>query len=126
MPTRPLGPCGDPTCPERATNRGYCATHRAARTAEYEEGRGSSSARGYDRKWRAYRTSFLGDLANLYCAGYPGVGTCLKTSTEVDHIVPVKGPEDPLFWEPTNHQGLCHDCHSRKTVVDGRWTGRGR
>ena len=79
---------------------------------------------GYDRKWRAYRESFLADLANLYCKGYPVKGSCLKTSTEVDHIVPVKGHQDPLFWEPTNHQGLCHDCHSRKTVDDGRWKGR--
>ena len=119
MPNRPLGPCRDPSCPDRAVKAGRCAAHQAEDTRRYEQGRESSSARGYDRRWRRYRDRFLGDVANLFCA------TCGLPALEVDHIVPVvDGPKDPLFWAPTNHQALCHDCHSRKTVADGRWKGR--
>ena len=66
----------------------------------------------------------MGDVRNLFCVGYPEKGSCHLPTMEVDHIVPVDGPQDPLFWDESNHQGLCHDCHSRKTVDDGRWKGR--
>ncbi len=41
-------------------------------------------------------------------------------ATDVDHIVPVTGPDDPRFWAPANHQSLCHDCHSAKTARGDR------
>jgi len=41
----------------------------------------------------------------------------LTPSTVVDHIQPVKGPEDPAFWDPRNHQALCRSCHSAKTAA---------
>lgn len=41
-------------------------------------------------------------------------------ATEVDHITPVSGPDDPLFWDDKNHQGLTHSCHSRKTMSELR------
>lgn len=41
-------------------------------------------------------------------------------ATEVDHIIPVTGPDDPLFWEESNHQPLTHECHSRKTMAELR------
>lgn len=43
---------------------------------------------------------------------------CRQPAEEVDHIIPVTGPDDPLFWEPSNHQGLTKACHSRKTARD--------
>jgi len=40
----------------------------------------------------------------------------------VDHIVPPKDKNDPLFYEPTNHQSLCWDDHRRKhRRDDGKW-----
>lgn len=36
---------------------------------------------------------------------------------DVDHIVAVNGPADPLFWDRKNHQGLCESCHSYKTAT---------
>lgn len=39
-------------------------------------------------------------------------------SKEVDHIIPVDGPNDPRFWDHKNHQGLTHECHSRKTMIE--------
>jgi len=50
-----------------------------------------------------------------------------EPTTDIDHIVPVTGPDDPLFWREDNHQPLCHACHSYKTATQdgglGRWGG---
>ena len=88
-----------------------------------DRGRGSAAARGYDRRWRAYRASFL--------ARYPLCGhrppdapptedsVCQRerrvvAATVVDHIAPVRGREDPRFYDAANHQALCDLCHNRK------------
>jgi 5-methylcytosine-specific restriction endonuclease McrA len=39
-------------------------------------------------------------------------------SQMTDHIVPVHGPKDPLFWIHSNHQGLSNMCHQIKTRED--------
>ena len=45
-------------------------------------------------------------------------------ATMIDHIIPVHqgvgelcGPNDPLFWEPWNHQPLCRQHHAIKTTT---------
>lgn len=64
---------------------------------------------------------FLGE--HPLCLKCEEVGI-VKGSTDVDHIKPA-GPNDPLFWEPTNHQALCHKHHSEKTAKeDGGWGNR--
>ena len=89
--------------------------HRPQRLPKHDH-RLSAHRRGYTRKWAKYAKWFLAQPENVLCA-LPG---CHQPSTDVDHIVPVSGPDDPLFWEPTNHQALCHPHHSRKTVrTDG-------
>ena len=45
-------------------------------------------------------------------------------ATDVDHIIPVEGPLDPLFWDETNWQSLCHPHHSRKTNAEDGGFGR--
>jgi len=42
-----------------------------------------------------------------------------KPSTDVDHIIPHRGDEK-LFWDETNWQALCHECHGVKTAKEGR------
>lgn len=101
--------------PGAATDR---AT-RAARSIEdaaggYDARRGSSSARGYDWRWRKYSES--------YRRKHPLCVTCLAQGVPaaaevVDHIEPHKG-DMALFWEPANHQALCKPCHDRKTVME--------
>lgn len=44
-------------------------------------------------------------------------------ATDVDHIVPHKGNKR-LFWDRSNWQPLCHECHSRKTVLEDGGFGR--
>ena len=62
-----------------------------------------------------YRESYLRN--NPLCAHCDKEGR-LTLATQVDHIQPVSGPDDPLFWEPTNHQPLCQSHHSQKTRAE--------
>jgi len=33
----------------------------------------------------------------------------------VDHVIPIHGANDPLFWDPDNWQSLCLQCHGLKS-----------
>lgn len=114
MPTRPLGPCTTPGCPGRATHNGKCAEHAAALRAAYEQTRPSATERGYDSAWRVLR--------HRYLKAHPTCVQCGQPATDVDHITPRRqGGTD----EWSNLQGLCRECHSRKTALhDGRWDGK--
>lgn len=122
MPARPKRPCAHPGCPE-LVERGWCSTHAAERaererekTRAYDRRRGSSTARGYDWRWRKYSERFLWKHPVCACG-------CGQPAEEVDHIEPVTGPDDPRFWDPTNHQALSKTCHSRKTARENRGFG---
>lgn len=120
MALAPLKPCRSVGCPA-LTRDGYCPRHLSAeKNTAKKYGRGkygqrpSSSARGYDGRWKRYRL--------VYLAEHPWCKICLdmgihEPATDVDHVVPHKG--DPTrFWDPENHQGLCASCHSRKTASE--------
>lgn len=115
MPSRPPRPC--PKCGTATTGR-YCERH-TGEARRYDRERGSAAKRGYDRRWRKYTAWFLAQPENRICRC-----GCGRLSREVDHIKPVTGPDDPMFWEPTNHQGLTHECHSRKTASENGGFGR--
>ncbi len=67
-------------------------------------------ARGYTRKWEAYRLRFLAKhpLCELHLKD---VGIYV-VATVVDHIQPHKG-DMKLFWQASNHRALCKPCHDR-------------
>jgi len=73
-----------------------------------------TAERGYDARWQRYSKRYL--VLNPYCC------KCGDRSTKTDHIIPHKGPGDPNFWNPLNHQPMCARCHGRKS---GREGGRG-
>lgn len=95
----------------------------ACRGAGRGDRRLSSTKRGYDYRWQQYRETFL--AANPLCVDpdkqHVGV---LKLATDVDHIEPVSGAEDTRFWDETNHQPLCHECHGYKTATHDGGYGR--
>lgn len=124
MPSKPKRPCS--RCGKLATGTCACQVSRVASERKaYDQDRGSAHKRGYTSRWTNY--------SKLYRRNHPLCVSCLSvgklTSVEhgghVDHILPVSGPGDPLFWEPTNHQSLCHACHSVKTArEDGGFANR--
>lgn len=122
---RPRRPCARPGCREWATDASsYCPLHFAEwqerRQKEREEQRQSylrqcdkrresPAKRGYNSAWNTARKGYL--IQNPICV------MCGRPATEVDHIIPHKG-DYKLFWDVTNWQSLCHECHSQKTYSE--------
>ena len=76
---------------------------------------GASPDRIRGRKWQAIRRRILArDPICIECRAR-GKVTAASVSTVVDHI---KGLAEGGSNEDTNLQGLCHDCHSRKTEAE--------
>ena len=120
MALKPLRPCRHTGCHE-LTRDGYCEKHRREKQQRYDRQRGSSTKRGYGGRWQRYRKRFLAENPLcVKCRENNGI----EPSTDVDHIVAVSGPDDPLFWDPDNHQALCHSCHSAKTAKEDGGFGR--
>lgn len=118
-PRRPLRPCAHGGCPALVES-GRCTEHQqhqVEKTRAADRRRGSSTARGYGARWRRYRDWFIERHPVCACG-------CEQPSTDVDHIEPVTGPDDPRFWDPTNHQALTHECHSKKTATENGGFGR--
>jgi 5-methylcytosine-specific restriction protein A len=123
MPDAFASYCADPTCHAKTSAGRYCEAHTRVVRQQYERGRGSAHARGYGRRWERYVARFKA-LYPLCGDRPPGArqtsdSVCQAQGLEmpmyvVDHITPVKGPDDPLFYRRENHQALCERCHNMK------------
>ncbi|EEQ3439631.1 HNH endonuclease, partial [Escherichia coli] len=111
MPWQPLRRCTEPGC-NRRVKSGKCEEHRRAAWRAEDARRGHRRARGYSRQWEKYRAMYLSK--NPLCV------RCLEKgiytpAVVVDHIIPINGGDDVLFWPEWNHQPLCQACHNQKT-----------
>lgn len=105
----------------------------------------SATQRGYNFKWQKYAKQYKRD--NPYCVALhcydcnqifkkgqaqncpicrAELRVCGRPTQCVDHIVPVKGPDDPLFWDERNHESMCYGCHSRVTIIYDSGFGRSK
>jgi 5-methylcytosine-specific restriction protein A len=75
---------------------------------QYDRDRGSSTERGYDRKWRKVRKAFLSrnPLCKICLEG--GI---TKEARVVHHIIPIDQGGDRLRFN--NLMALCRDCHEK-------------
>ena len=108
MPMTPRRPCRFPGCPNLCDSGVYCRDHLQYSTDRI---RGGADARGYDSAWRKARKAYLEE--HPLCKECRKNGT-LTPATVIDHIIPHRG-DKKLFWDETNWQPLCKDCHDRKT-----------
>lgn len=95
--------------------RSICVERPAKRT----DARLPASRRGYDRAWKQLRDRKL--KYNPLCEHCEKSGR-VESATEVDHIIPFEGINDPVRLDWDNLQSLCHTCHQRKTAEDQRDT----
>ena len=106
---------------------GRCTKCRSQKRQGKDVDRLSADDRGYSWKWRNYSTAwrdrhpFCGERADGKLSAEHSL--CAAEDRAVppavtDHIVPVRGADDPLFWDPANHQSLCAACHNRKTATE--------
>jgi 5-methylcytosine-specific restriction protein A len=110
MPSKPKRPCSQPGCPE-LTDGGKCEQHRKQETQRYDQQRGSAHSRGYTVRWRRYSQWFIRQPENVFCKLQ--LAGCTNLTGCVDHIQPCE-PNDPLWFDPSNHQGSCTHCNSVK------------
>lgn len=75
------------------------------------------------RKWAKYRRAFLS--TNAFCVMCVARGDTLAEAEVVDHIQPWRFFPD-LFWEESNHQGLCWPHHNHKINTEEGGFGRPR
>ncbi|MDX7988869.1 HNH endonuclease [Xenorhabdus sp. 12] len=112
MPWQPLKRCSYPNCRERVKS-GRCKQHQREVRRQQDKQRGTRTQRGYSNQWGRYRLHYL--KANPLCVHCLPQGIYTPASI-VDHIIPIQGDTDVLFWPASNHQALCQTCHNRKTV----------
>lgn len=67
----------------------------------------SASKRGYGSRWRAARAAYL--RKHPLCVKCAEKGRHALAAV-VDHIIPHKGDKS-LFWDSSNWQPLCYNCH---------------
>ena len=125
MSVMPKRACRYPKCPALITSGRYCEKHQERfdkyRNQRIDSQRMASSQRGYDSRWRKYRTLYL--KAHPLCVACEARGRT-RAAEVVDHIIPHQGDE-ALFWEPSNHQALCRWHHNKKTAgEDGGFGNR--
>lgn len=85
-----------------------------AKATRMVETRPNATERGYDRRWRNARASFLAD--HPICVRCLARGLTTE-ATVVDHIIPHRG-DASSFWDVANWQSLCESCHNRKTATE--------
>lgn len=71
-------------------------------------------ARGYGVDWQRLRLQIL--AAEPLCRMCAEINR-VTGATEVDHIVPFNGIDDPLRLDPANLRPLCTPCHRKRTAV---------
>lgn len=107
MAPRIKSPCREPACGAICAEA-YCDKHRHAK----EKRRGTSHSRGYGRRHQRMRTMVLSE--EPFCLRCRAQGIA-RSSVVMDHIVPKsQGGTD----ERSNLQGLCVQCHNRKTIIE--------
>ena len=108
MDSRPLRVCANHGCPE-LVERGYCDDCRPQQQAH----RTGPAKHGWSYRWAHYSRQYR--ARHPYCRPCEQAGRVTATQA-VDHIAPVSGRRDPLFWDPTNHQPICASCHGAKSA----------
>jgi 5-methylcytosine-specific restriction enzyme A len=102
--------CNQSRCPSFAVFEGRCAAHQRSK----ERTSSADWHHLYDTRWQRYRLTFLAE--HPLCVECRRNGQ-LFPATVVDHVKPHRGDYE-LFWDPSNHQGLCRSCHDRKTATE--------
>jgi 5-methylcytosine-specific restriction protein A len=123
MPYAPLKPCNWhwPPCANLIDRKErFCAEHKTAHSRDRQQIHGTSYQRGYDSNWRRLRLAAL--MRDQFICHATDAQGCMKLgivtpATEVDHVIPFEGKDDPLRLDINNLKSLCTECHHRKTAT---------
>ena len=132
MPLAPIGFCPSKGCHVRS--HGPCPEHTKQQQQAYDDRRGTSASRGYDRRWARWRAQVIRDHRLIWCGDRPESAPDTDDShckgqqvtllgKELDHIQPITGPDDPRLFDESNVQLLCSTCHAIKLSAESRLYG---
>lgn len=116
MATRARRLCQHPQCGDVADEGLYCKAHKLVKVDD----RPSASRRGYTYTWQRLRRMKLNEQP--LCADPFGDHAAqgeVVLATDVHHVKRVSDG-NPVLTEMSQLQSLCHSCHSRVTVSEGR------
>ena len=106
--------CVYPNCNEFAVEgHTYCEKHLEQSHKKHEaflNARRTNSNFYNSERWRKLRREVIRETPYCVCCGS-------TSNLTVDHIVAPRGNEE-LFYDKTNLQVLCKDCHDLKTVQE--------
>lgn len=77
----------------------------------------SSTARGFGQDWRKFRLQVLAE--EPLCCVCMAEGR-VTAGTDVDHIIPFKGVDDPLRLDRRNVRVMCRHHHMQRTQRQAR------
>lgn len=101
-----------PHRPKRLTK-----SHKVERDTGEQWRQGKTAAqRGYGYKWQKARAGYL--KKHPLCRHHEERGK-LVLANVVDHIIDHKG-DMKLFWDSSNWQPLCKQCHDIKTASENK------
>lgn len=116
-PRKPRKPCSFRGCPELTEGR-YCENYQKQVDSEYNKTSRPFKHLYNTSRWKKLRKQFLQEHPLCVECKFKGA---IKAAIVVDHIEAHKGDEG-LFWNQSNWQPLCKECHDRKTAKeDGRF-----
>lgn len=119
MPISAPVTCDYPACGAIAEPHSrYCSAHQKPQ-AVAEENRANERNRNRKEPWRKwYHTAHWRKLRGTVLARDPICKICKRVASNVaDHIRPHRGIW-ALFCDLANLQGLCEECHNRKTATE--------
>lgn len=104
-----MKPCAQPGCPTlvaKGTTR--CLIHRRAQDKAIKQRDRNERAVYFTKRWQGLRRT-VRQNQGPWCA----TEGCTRLWTDLDHVIPIRdgGTEDM-----ENLSGLCHPCHSAKTM----------
>jgi len=110
--------CKSPGCRATVDKRGYCPLHSYKQREDDERKAKWFNNSKYRNEWtELYNSSRWRNEREAYLKENPICVSCGETATVVDHIKAHRGDEE-LFWDRSNYQSLCVDCHNKKTLQE--------
>ena len=109
--------CTYPGCDCLVADGSRCARHKAMR----ETKGGFSGQRTKSRQWHElYQSARWRNARKEFLKTHPYCYVCGAPAKIVDHIRPHRGDLN-LFYDESNWQPMCWQCHSRKTLKENNF-----
>lgn len=110
-PTKTKKACRHVGCGE-ASYDSYCSKHSNENFKYFGERKHAPSKIYTTERWARLRKMILAQQPICIVSG------CNSPASHVDHIIGIN--EGGPSFDINNLQGMCHSCHSRKTLREGR------